>query len=157
MFSFIKKLFKRKGEDPVRIEVHLRSPTAKQPYSLRATDAGWDVYSLVDTEIAPGDIVSINTGMAVVAPAGYYFSVEGRSSLYKAGVVPFRGIIDGGYEGDLTITLMNVSNEKYFIMNGDRIAQLILHKIIDVDMVSVDKISPEYSIRQYKGHGSSGR
>lgn len=153
ILDWIKGIFNRR----VKIEISLRHRGATPPNRIRDTDAGFDVYSMEDVKIGPGDIVNINTHMAVVAPRGYYFTVEGRSSLYKVGVVPFRGIIDGGYTGDMVVSLMNVSKEPYYILRGDRIAQLVLHKLERAKLVLVDEISPEYNIRGTSGFGSSGR
>lgn len=157
--NILYRLFQLFGLRPeiVRIEVELRHPDARPPSQSRSSDAGHDLYSLDDIDIYPGDVVSIDTGMAVVAPEGYYFTVEGRSSLYKAGVVPFRGIIDGCYTGPMVVSLMNVGKEKYCILKGDRIAQLVLHRIIPLDLHFVDEISVEYNIRGTAGFGSSGR
>lgn len=143
--------------DKVRIEVVLHRPDAIAPHRSRDSDAGWDIHSLENVIVSPGKVVDINTGMSCVAPAGYYFTVEGRSSMYRSGVVPFRGIIDGGYCGDMIVSLMNVGQEDYAIKYGDRIAQLIPHKIIDIELVQVDQVSDEYNIRGTKGFGSSGR
>lgn len=144
-------------DDATRIEVQLRKPLAKEPWRKRDTDAGWDVTALDQLTINPGDIVNVNCGMAVVAPPGFYFTVEGRSSMYAAGVVPFRGIIDATYTGDLTVTLMNVGTKSYIINPGDRVAQLVPHEILDIQMVKVDEISEEYKGRGTAGWGSSGK
>jgi dUTP pyrophosphatase len=141
----------------IRIEVLFKHPDAQMPYSKRSTDAGYDLYSLIDCDIAPSEIVSLNTGHTVVAPPGYYLTVEGRSSLYKCGVTPFRGIIDGTYCGPMIVSLMNVGKEVYHIKKGDRIAQLVPHKLVKIHFQKVDKISPEYNIRGESGWGSSGR
>lgn len=142
---------------PVMIEVELRHPDAKMPYKSRASDAGLDITSITDVDIEPRSIVSIDPGLAVVAPFGWYFTVEGRSSMYKSGIVPFRGIIDSCYTGNLIISMMNVGNETYHISKGDRIAQIILHKLNQTQLVEVCGISPEYNIRGTAGFGSSGR
>jgi dUTP pyrophosphatase len=139
-----------------RIEVMKRNPEAIIPHRSRASDAGYDIHSLDDVTISPGDIVNIDPGLAVVAPCGYYITIEGRSSLYKVGVVPFRGIIDGGYTGTMMVTLMNVSTTAYHISKGDRIAQMVLHKLISADFIEVKEVSPEYNIRGTAGFGSSG-
>jgi len=141
----------------IRTEVKLQDLEAKLPTRSRTSDAGYDLYSLIDVDISPGDVVNIDTGMSVVAPIGYYFTIEGRSSMFKAGIVPFRGIIDGCYTGSMVVSLMNVGNQSYSIHKGDRIAQLIPHKIISMDMVIVQNISPDYDIRGNNGFGSSGR
>lgn len=145
------------GSKSIKIEVQLRHPEAQPPSRSRTSDAGWDLRSLINAEISPGDVVDIDTGMAVVAPEGYYFTVEGRSSLYKNGVVPFRGIIDGGYTGNMVVSLMNVGKYKYHILKGDRIAQIVPHKIVPIEIELVPNISAEYDIRGNRGFGSSGR
>lgn len=140
-----------------RVEVELRNPDASVPVRSRSSDVGYDIKSLVDAVIKPGQVVSIDTGMAVVAPFGFYFTVEGRSSMYQSGVVPFRGIIDSGYVGNMIVSLMNVGSEPYSIKKGDRIAQLCLHKIVQADYQRVEKVSNEYNIRGTAGFGSSGK
>jgi dUTP pyrophosphatase len=77
--------------------------------------------------------------------------------MYKSGVIPFRGIIDGGYTGNMVISLMNVGTSTYDITKGDRVAQIVPHKIVPIDLVEVDEISPEYNIRGNNGFGSSGK
>lgn len=141
----------------VKIEVELRHPDAKIPSRSRESDAGYDLAALVDTEINPGQIVNLNTGMACVAPSGWYFTVEGRSGLSRHGIIPFRGIIDGGYTGDMIVTLINMSQNKYYILKGDRIAQLVPHRIVPMELCQVERVSESYNLRGHKGFGSSGR
>jgi len=143
--------------DAVRVELILRHKDAVQPHRSRESDAGYDVHSLINVDIAPGDIVNIDTGLALVAPSGYFFTVEGRSSMYKSGVIPFRGIIDGGYSGNMVVTLMNVGKETYSITKGDRVAQLVPQKTVPITIETVPVVSKEYDIRGTKGFGSSGR
>jgi dUTP pyrophosphatase len=141
----------------VRIETVFKHPDARLPSQVRSSDAAYDVYSMESYHIEPGDIINVNTGVSVTPPIGYYFTVEGRSSLFKMGIVPFRGIIDSGYTGPLTITLMNVSKQAYDIKALDRIAQLILHKHQQAYFELVEEVSTTYNIRGNNGFGSSGR
>lgn len=141
----------------VKIEVELRHPDAKIPSRSRESDAGYDLSSLEDIELNPGQIVNINTGLAVVAPSGWYFTVEGRSGLSRHGIIPFRGIIDGGYTGDMIVTMINMGPVKYYVLKGDRIAQLVPHRIVPIDLQQVEQISDSYNLRGQKGFGSSGR
>ncbi len=142
---------------PVKIEVVLHHPHAIVPHRSRESDAGYDVHALDDALIEPGSIVNIDTGLSFIAPSGWYFTVEGRSSLYKAGVAPFRGIIDGTYTGTITVSLMNVSKLPYWVLRGDRVAQLIPHVIVPITSIIVDEPSEDYSIRGKAGFGSSGK
>ncbi len=140
-----------------RLEYQLISPLARPLYQKRSTDAGHDIYSIVDAVVAPHSICSIATGIKVVCPDGFYLTVEGRSSMLIGGVAPIRGIIDSGYTGELIVVLFNHSNIPYEVETGDRIAQIIVHRMTSVDLVAVSEFSPEYSHRAEAGFGSSGK
>ena len=145
------------ASEKVRLEVVIRNPEAKLPHRKRDTDAGYDVTSLIDVSISPGEVVHIDAGLAVAAPSGYFYTTEGRSSMYRSGVVPFRGIIDAQYSGNVVVSLMNVGKETYNIKKGDRVAQLVLHKLIHAEFDIVEEVSEGYNARAQNGFGSSGR
>jgi dUTP pyrophosphatase len=145
------------GQDTPRIEFMAVDPDAVMPHRERASDAGYDIHALHDEIIMPGTISNIDTGIIFVAPIGYYMTIEGRSSLYKSGIVPNRGIIDGCFTGTINISLHNVGTKPYHINKKDRVAQIIPHRLISMDIAEVDAISPEYNIRGTAGFGSSGR
>ncbi len=142
---------------PVRIEVVIRHPKAIVPHRSRESDAGYDVHALEDVCINPGEVKNVDIGLSFIAPSGWYFTVEGRSSLYQAGVTPFRGIIDGTYTGPMIVSLMNVGRFPYWILAGDRVAQLIPHAIVPIEAVTVEEPSSEYNKRGSAGFGSSGK
>jgi dUTP pyrophosphatase len=143
--------------DYVRLEYKLVDPEARVPYRKRETDAGYDIFSIEDMIIKPHSTENIRTGIIVVCPQGYYYTVEGRSSMWIAGVAPFHGIIDTGYTGQLFVRLMNISDVDYHVKKFDRIAQIILHKTYSAVFIEVDEFSAEYSQRGEAGFGSSGR
>jgi dUTP pyrophosphatase len=143
--------------DYVRLEYKLVDPEARVPYRKRDTDAGYDIASIEDITIKPHSTENIRTGIIVVCPAGYYYTVEGRSSMWIAGVAPFHGIIDTGYTGQLFVRLMNISDVDYHVKKFDRIAQIILHKTHSAAFVEVDEFSDAYNQRGEAGFGSSGR
>jgi dUTP pyrophosphatase len=153
----VKPLCSVKLPEMPRMEFVRKHPDAIMPHRSRMSDAGLDVHSLMDVDINPGDAVDVDTGLILTAPLGYYLTVEGRSSMYRSGVVPFRGILDSGYSGHLVVTLMNVGTKPYHINKKDRVAQIIPHQLISMDIIEVDAISPEYNIRGTAGFGSSGR
>lgn len=142
---------------PVRLEVQLTTPLAKLPFRDRATDAGYDLYSIEDATVPPGRVVIISTGIKIAAPPGWYYTIEGRSSLKKIGVVPHRGIIDSTYCGEVIVRLMNFSEEPYVVSVGDRIAQILLHRQYDANFEMVEHFSPLYNQRGEKGFGSTGK
>lgn len=150
-----------------RMECKLLEPDAKLPYRKRETDAAYDIFSYENVELPPVNrdnpdhhrktLVMVSTGIALSAPPGFYFTIEGRSGLGMAEVVPFRGIIDATYTGELKIGLTNYSDRPYHVKKFERIAQVIVHRQIDMEIVVVDKFSPEYDQRGQAGFGSSGK
>lgn len=142
---------------PIHMEYKLVHPDAKLPFRKRTTDAGYDLSSVEDKTIEPHSTENISTGIKIACPPGTYYTIEGRSSLWSLGIAPYRGIIDAGYNGDLMVTIMNISNKAYHISKGDRIAQILPHRQLDIDFTEVEKFSPDYDIRGESGFGSSGK
>lgn len=142
---------------PIRLECKRIHPDAKLPFRKRITDACYDVATVEAATIPPHGVVNFPTGLIISAPPGFYYTVDGRSSLWSAGIVPFRGTIDATYVGDLHVAVMNISDIPYEVAKGDRIAQLTLHRILMIDLVEVDEFSPEYNKRGTNGFGSSGK
>jgi dUTP pyrophosphatase len=142
---------------PVKLETKLIHSDAKLPFRKRTTDAGWDLYSVEDAVIKPHLSESVHTGICISAPEGYYYTIEGRSSMFMQGITPNRGIIDATYCGEVIVSLVNISDEEYRVTVGDRIAQIILHKCHDSSFVVVDEFSPSYNKRGTAGFGSSGK
>lgn len=78
----------------------------------------------------------------------------GRSSLNKNGVACLTGVIDSGYTGEIAVVFNSVEDFTR-IKKGDRIAQLVVAKLADIDdAVAVDSL--EDSERGAGGFGSTG-
>jgi dUTP pyrophosphatase len=144
-------------KESIKLETKLIHPDAKLPFRKRTTDAGWDLYSVEDVIIGPQITKNIHTGICISAPEGYYYTIEGRSSMFMRGITPNRGIIDATYCGEVIVSLVNKSNEEYKITVGDRIAQIILHRCYDANFFVVDEFSSDYNKRGTAGFGSSGK
>jgi dUTP pyrophosphatase len=140
-----------------RCEYKSLDDESKIPSRAKTFDAGMDVYATHDITLSPGKFTEIKTGMALSAHDGYYFTIEGRSSLFKYGIEPVRGIIDASYTGEITVVLFNVSSVPYDIKKGDRVAQLIMHRVYVPDIVVVDNFSIDHRNRGDAGYGSTGK
>jgi len=139
-----------------KVEFKILEEGAKVPTRAKATDAGYDVASIEAVELLPGKMTAVQTGVALSAPDGYYFTIEGRSSMFKKQVFPVRAIIDSSYCGQFIVVLANFGSEPVFIAKGDRVAQLVIHKFVPFDLLEVETFSPEYSQRGLDGFGSTG-
>lgn len=110
----------------------------------RATNAsaGYDLASIEDLEVNPGQIVLVKTGLRVKMPSNEVLLVFPRSSLpIKKGLTMSNGVgvIDSDYyyadnEGHLMIQLYNLTNNVVVINKGERLAQGIFttfYKTVD--------------------------
>ena len=129
------------------------------PHFARAGDAGADIVSRIDIEIAPGERALVPTGISIALPDGYAAFAHPRSGLaikYGVGMVNAPGTIDAGYRGELQIILINHDlHETFSIKRGDRIAQLVFQKVERAEFIEVEELPG--SGRGADGFGSTGR
>ena len=125
------------------------------PKRANATDAGADLRSTEKLEIYPGETKMIDTGVAVKIPQGFGGFVFNRSGQGKNGIIVLNGVgvIDSDYRGNIKIALKNISENRYAIEVGDRIAQLVILPVILCDFVD----SWNDTERGTGGFGSTGK
>ncbi|PID62430.1 MAG: dUTP diphosphatase [Gammaproteobacteria bacterium] len=122
--------------------------------------AGLDLRALLEenTTIQPGETLLVPTGMAIhLADAGYAAVILPRSGLgHKHGIVlgNLVGLIDSDYQGQLFVSVWNRSDEAFTINVGDRIAQLVVVPVVQVDFDIVEDFDD--SARGEGGFGSTG-
>lgn len=158
----------------MKIKFKKLSETAITPVREHSNDAGWDLFADEDVTIKYGETKAIPTNIAVEIPDGYFADIRGRSGLtLKSSIRVHLGTIDAGFRDGLGIITENgshkllqkiVNSVKRFVTNettditikkGDKIAQLVFHKLPDIDLVeTTDELSD--SDRGVKGFGSSG-
>lgn len=118
--------------------------------------AGHDLASQEDVTIGAGSSATVDTGVQVALPMGYYGRVAGRSSLaFKHDITAFEGTIDSDYRGVIKVKLFNHSNKEYTIKKGDRVAQLIIQTFMAPIWNVMEEL--EATERNKGGFGSSGR
>ena len=117
-----------------------------------------DLHAAGAATIAPGERLSVSTGIAIEIPDGHAGLVLPRSGLaarHGITLVNSPGLIDSGYRGEVRVLLLNTDREESFeIASGDRIAQLLLTPYSDVQPVEATELSD--SDRGTGGFGSSG-
>ena len=127
------------------------------PARAYAGDAGVDLAACERVELGPGERALVPTGLAVAIPEGYAGYVQPRSGLaakHGISIVNTPGLVDSGYRGELLINLLNTDRRETFVVEpGMRIAQLVVLRVPEVELVEVDEL-PE-SERGVRGHGSS--
>jgi len=133
------------------------------PSRAHGGDAGVDLFSAHDVELAPGQRALVPTGIAVAIPHGMVGLVHPRSGLAARvglSIVNSPGTIDAGYRGEIKVSLINLDPEKPIVLHrGDRIAQLLVQRVELPELVEVtsfDEAGLADTSRGDGGHGSSG-
>jgi dUTP pyrophosphatase len=134
-------------------------PGAALPERAHAGDAGLDLRSVVDMDVGPGERAMVPTGLSVAIPEGHAGLVLPRSGLAtRQGLTLANapGLIDAGYRGEIVCAVVNLDRgEPVTIARGDRIAQLVIVAVPEVEPAWVEELPP--STRGEGGFGSTGR
>jgi dUTP pyrophosphatase len=122
--------------------------------------AGMDICAAESTNIQPGEIVIISTGIYLELPQNYECQVRSRSGLaakYGITVLNSPGTIDSDYRGEVKVILINHGQVSFEVNPGDRIAQLVFNKIEQPEFEEFKLVdSLESSERGNGGFGSTG-
>ncbi|GGE63725.1 dUTP pyrophosphatase [Pedobacter psychrotolerans] len=130
------------------------------PQYETAHAAGMDLRASINEEIIlkPLQRQLISTGLFIELPVGYEAQIRPRSGLaYKHGIsiVNSPGTIDADYRGELKVLLVNLSDTDFKIVNGDRIAQMVVAKHETVQWQAVEAL--EETARGEGGYGHTGK
>lgn len=138
-------------------------PDLPLPARAHDGDAGVDLYSAVDVDLAPGHRELVPTGIAVAIPYGMVGLIHPRSGLAARvglSIVNAPGTVDAGYRGEIKVSLINLDPaEPIAVRRGDRIAQLLVQRVELPELVEVtsfDEAGLAVTSRGEGGHGSSG-
>jgi dUTP pyrophosphatase len=142
----------------VEIRVQRLDPELPLPRQQHTDDAGYDLHARERVELAPGGRALVPTGLAVAIPSGYAGFVLPRSGLaLKHGITCLNtpGLIDPLYRGELKVLLVNTDpSHPFAIERGDRIAQLVIQRVEQVEWQEVDAL--DVTERDTFGFGSTG-
>jgi dUTP pyrophosphatase len=112
---------------------------------------------LNDLEIPPGERRIIPTGFAIALPFGYEAQIRPRSGMAsKFGLTMANspGTIDSDYRGEIKVIAINLGEETVLIRRGDKIGQMVISKIPEIELVQVEEL-PDTD-RGEGGFGHSG-
>jgi len=144
--------------DPVRVLLQQLDPGLPLPAYARLGDAGADLVTAVDIDLAPGERAVVPTGIAIALPAGYAAFVHPRSGLaarHGLTMVNAPGTIDSGYRGEVAVILLNTdARQRVRLRRGDRVAQLVVQRVETALFTTVDALPA--SERGTGGFGSTG-
>ena len=121
--------------------------------------AGMDLIASIDEDIIikSGEIKLIKTGIAIALEKGFEAQIRPRSGLaLKNGITVLNtpGTIDSDYRGEICVILINHSKLDFVVSRGMRIAQMIIAKYAQAEIVEVENL--DATIRGTSGFGSTG-
>lgn len=130
------------------------------PHYGTEASAGVDLRANISESITlnPLERSLIKTGLFIELPVGYEAQVRPRSGLaFKHGITVLNtpGTIDADYRGEIGVILVNLSNEKFTIENGERVAQMVIAKHEQAEWIEVEELSS--TERGAGGFGSTGK
>lgn len=121
--------------------------------------AGMDLRANLDQVVIlkPLERRLIPTGLRMALPPGYEAQVRPRSGLaLKKGITVLNtpGTIDADYRGEIGVILINLSSEDFVVEDGERIAQMVIARHEQPQLVQVDTL--DETERGEGGFGHSG-
>lgn len=128
------------------------------PRKAHDGDAAFDVRSNAESSIKPYEVQLISTGMFLELPPGFEAQIRPRSGLaakHSLTILNSPGTIDSGYRGEVCVIMFNASPTEYKVSRGDRIAQMVIQRLPEVELVSAAELSE--SRRGANGFGSTGK
>ena len=130
-------------------------PWAKMPTRAHKEDAGLDLYTPLDLVINGKCSASVDTGVHVRIPKGWFGEVRSKSGLMFKHDVTTDGTVDEGYIGSINVKLFNHSHQPIYFQAGEKIAQLVLVPCLKPELELVAEL--EETARGENGFGSTGR
>lgn len=142
----------------VKIQVVNRGHQQLPAYATTQS-AGMDLRANIDEPITlhPMERRLIPTGLHIALPEGYEAQVRPRSGLaLKHGLTVLNspGTIDADYRGEISVVLINLSQQDFVINAGERIAQLVIARYEQAELVTVETL--DETERGEGGYGHTG-
>ena len=118
------------------------------------TDAGLDVRAMHDGIVKAHSSATFHTGVHVQLPYNTMGDIRPKSGMmFNHDILTF-GTVDVGYDGEVMVHMMNLSDDDYWVLRGDKIAQMAVVKVIFEPVETVTEI--EGGERGTAGFGSTG-
>lgn len=129
------------------------------PQYSTACSAGMDLRANIDNPIVlrPFQRALVPTGLFISLPEGYEAQVRPRSGLaFKHGITVLNtpGTIDADYRGEIGVILVNLGQEDFVVNDGERIAQMVVARYEQVELLAVETL--DETERGAGGFGHSG-
>ena len=148
----------KKTAHKMKVKIINKSDHAIPEYETPAS-AGMDLRANISESITlqPLERAVVKTGLFLEIPVGYEAQVRPRSGLAaKKGITVLNapGTVDAYYRGEIGVILVNLSKDEFTIVNGERIAQLVISSHERAEWVETEILTE--TTRGEGGFGSTG-
>lgn len=147
----------------VKVKFKKLYPDTQLPKQAHPGDAGMDLFAYTTNShfgdvayLKPGERTLVKCGFSMAIENGWEAQVRPRSGLaLKNGlsIVNTPGTIDSTYRGEVGVILINHGTETFRVNHGDRIAQMVIAQVPEVEVEEVDEL--DKTVRGTGGFGSS--
>eukprot|EP00897_Mesotaenium_endlicherianum_P006112 jgi/Mesen1/5529/ME000279S04736 len=118
-------------------------------------DIEFGLFNAYDSVVPARGKALVKTDLSIAIPEGTYARIAPRSGLaWKHSIDVGAGVVDADYRGNVGVILFNFSDQDYAVKEGDRVAQLILERIVTPEVEEVSSL--EDTARGEGGFGSTG-
>ena len=143
----------------MKVKIVNHSPYPSPAYATPQS-AGVDLRAHLEEPVtlAPLQRAMVPTGLYIALPAGFEAQVRPRSGLAaKHGITVLNtpGTIDADYRGEIRVILVNLSDQPFEVVPGERIAQMVIARHEQVSWEEVDEL--DATERGAGGFGSTGK
>ena len=115
---------------------------AEIPCYAYESDVGFDLRANETVKLFPGEQKVVRTGLVFEFPEGHVGLIRDRSGIVqKMGVHTTAGTFDSGFRGEISIMLVNLSEETQYIEKDMRIAQMIIIPVVKPKIIEVEELS----------------
>lgn len=142
-----------------------RDPSVALPARATPQAAGLDLRANLDRQnrekglvLKPGERKLVTTGLRIELPQDYEGQIRSRSGWalkHGISVLNSPGTIDSDYRGEVGVILINHGEEDFQVFHGDRIAQLVVSKVVSASIEETTELSQ--TKRSQGGFGSTGK
>jgi len=146
----------------VKVKFKKLHPNAIIPKQATPGSSGFDVCLFNENprglSLRPNNVALAKTGLSVEVPKGYEIQVRSRSGMAlkeSVFVLNSPGTLDSDYRGEIGVILYNLSEDDRAFINGERIAQLVVCQVPEVEIEEVAELSD--TERGAGGYGSTGK
>lgn len=128
------------------MKIRIKSLSGKYPAFETEGAAGMDISAFLDAPVTidPWKRYLVPTGLFMAIDRGFEVQIRARSGLaVHHGICLANGVgtIDSDYRGEVKVALINLSDEPFTVCNGDRIAQMVVSKLENIEIEPADVLS----------------